>query len=356
MRPVAITVELTGSCLAMKISKLVIVLAVSLVVVTAAIVLITSFGLASINHEHEVRHFGTLGVFAVAFSPDGKYALSANDDRTIRLWNVDTGEEVRRFVGHDDKVNSVAFSPEGKSLLTASDDSTIRLWDVATGTEIRSFRGHELNVNSARFSPDGRYALSAGLDDTVRLWDLKTGAEIRRFEGYTHTGRFANSGHEASDAAFSPDGRLIAAAYDDGLVLWNAQTAEKVHQFFECAWAYYVEFSSDGHYLTTGDQGALRFWDVQSYREVRHIELNGYSGYKFSLSSDGHFLLSRTQERAAGVWDLQTGRQIAAFYGQKPDDFTSFAISPDARLALTGTKEWEVDPQNDGSMQLWRLP
>ena len=177
----------------MKISKLVIIFAVSLVVVTAAIVLISSFVLASINHEHEVRHFGTLGVFAVAFSPDGKYALSANEDQTIRLWNVDTGEEVRRFVGDTDKVNSLAFSPEGKSVLTASDDSTIRLWDVATGTEIRSFHGHLWNVNSARFSPDGRYVLSAGLDDTVRLWDLKTGGEIRRFEGYAHSGRFASN-------------------------------------------------------------------------------------------------------------------------------------------------------------------
>lgn len=340
----------------MKISKLVIILAVSLVVVTAAIVLIGSFVLASINHEHEVRHFGTLGVIAVAFSPDGKYALSANEDQTIRLWSVDTGEEVRRFVGHTDKVNSLAFSPDGKSVLTASDDSTIRLWEVATGTEIRSFRGHHWNVNSARFSPDGRYVLSAGLDDTVRLWDLKTGGEIRRFEGYAHSGRFASNTHAAQDAAFSPDGRLIASACDDALVLWNEQTAEKVHQFSECAGTDCVEFSSDGHYVMTGDRGALLFWDVQSYREVRHINLNGYSGGKFSLSSDGNFLLATSREGTAGVWDLRTGQQIVSLYGQKGGSFTSFAISPDARLALTGTKEWDVDPQNDGSMQLWRLP
>jgi WD40 repeat protein len=100
----------------------------------------------------------------------------------------------------------------------------------------------------------------------------------------------------------------------------------------------------------------LLFWDVQSYREVRHINLNGYSGGKFSLSSDGHFLLSTSQEGSAGVWDLRTGQQRVSLYGQKGVALPVLPSRRMARLALTGTKEWDVDPQNDGSMQLWRLP
>ncbi|HXG09523.1 MAG TPA: WD40 repeat domain-containing serine/threonine-protein kinase, partial [Gemmataceae bacterium] len=153
----------------------------------------------------EVRRFTghTDGVSSVAFSPDGRYALSGSWDQTLRLWKVATGKEVRRFTGHTDWVNSVAFSPDGRYALSASWDKTLRLWEVAMGQEVHHFEGHTGPVNSVAFSPDGRYALSGSADQTLRLWEAATGQEVRRFTG--HTGG-------VNSVAFSPDGRYALSA------------------------------------------------------------------------------------------------------------------------------------------------
>ena len=93
-------------------------------------------------------------------------------DPTLRLWDVATGKEIRSFAGHTGEVSSVAFSPDGRFALSGSWDHTVRLWDVATGKEIRTFAGHTGRVNSVAFSPDGRFALSGSDDHTVRLWNV----------------------------------------------------------------------------------------------------------------------------------------------------------------------------------------
>jgi len=106
----------------------------------------------------------------VAYSPDGKSLASGSSDNTVRLWDVATGNELRRLEGHADWVWSVAFSPDGKSLASGSSDNTVRLWDVAAGKELRRLEGHAASVLSVAFSPDGKSLASGSYDKTVRLW------------------------------------------------------------------------------------------------------------------------------------------------------------------------------------------
>src|SRR5207302_5093998 len=102
----------------------------------------------------ELRRFtGDSGtVNSVACSPDGRRALSGGNDRTVRLWEVETGKELRRFAGHDGY--AVAFSPDGRRALS-EEGSVIRLWDLDSGKEVRQFQGHTDGVVSAVFSSDG---------------------------------------------------------------------------------------------------------------------------------------------------------------------------------------------------------
>jgi hypothetical protein len=123
-------------------------------------------------------------VLSVSFSNDGSYLLSGSCDKTAKLWDANTGTNVRSFLGHKGSVTSVAFSPNGKRALTGSEDGSLRLWDVATGTEICAYWGHRDTVTSVAFSSDGNRLLSGSLDKTLLLWDISRAHAYRDFEDH----------------------------------------------------------------------------------------------------------------------------------------------------------------------------
>ena len=121
----------------------------------------------------------------MSFSPDGKRLASASNDKTLKLWDAATGQELLTLKGHTGSVNGVSFSPDGKRLASASDDRTLKLWDAATGQELLTLKGHTGSVNGVSFSPDGKRLASASWDKTLKLWDAATGQELLTLKGHT---------------------------------------------------------------------------------------------------------------------------------------------------------------------------
>ena len=146
-----------------------------------------------------------LVVLALAILPDAAWVPPAGQDRTIKLWESDTGQELRTLRGHMGQVRCVAFSPDGRSLASASlsPDRSVRIWDADTGKQLRVLRGHQGGLMSVAYSPDGGVLASACADHTVKLWDPNTGLE-----------RFTLHGHASlvDGVVFSPDGERIASA------------------------------------------------------------------------------------------------------------------------------------------------
>ncbi len=189
--------------------------------ITAALALAQFMGDPS---EQLTRNFEghTDVVTSVSWSPDGRHALSGSEDKTLRLWEVSSGECLRTFEGHTSRVTSVAWSPDGRHALSGSYDHTLRLWEVSSGECLRTFEGHTSQVTSVSWSPDGRRALSGSDDHTLRLWEVSSGECLRTFEGHTN---------QVTSVSWSPDGRrALSASSDRTLRLWELDWEFEINQ------------------------------------------------------------------------------------------------------------------------------
>ena len=198
-----------------------------------------------------VGHQGPVG--CVAFSPNARRIISGSSDN-IRLWDCESGQELRCFSGHAGIVYSVSMSSDGHHFVSASHDRTIRLWDVMKPRELRCFGGHEGGVLSVCFSPDGHRVLSSSEDRTLRLWDVDTCKELGRLEGHEYA---------VSCACFSPDGREVLSGSDDGtLRLWDPNRHREIRRFKgHTAPVNCVCFSPDGQWVASGSKDStVRLW------------------------------------------------------------------------------------------------
>jgi WD40 repeat protein len=157
---------------------------------------------------------------AVAVTPDGRRAVSGSIDRTLRLWDLETGQTLRMLEGHTDSVRAVAVTPDGRHALSGSEDRTLRLWDLGTGQTLRTLAGHNRAIRAVAVMPDGRRAVSSSLDRTLRLWDLEAGQTIRTFKGHTGSVRAV---------AVTQDGRrILSGSQDRTLRLWDLGTGQTI--------------------------------------------------------------------------------------------------------------------------------
>ncbi|MEZ2250165.1 protein kinase, partial [Microcoleus sp.] len=142
-------------------------------------------------------------VHSVAISPDGQTLVSSSWNKTIKIWNLATGNLIRTLSGNSSPVNSVAISPDGQTLVSSSWDKTIKIWNLATGNLIRTLSGHSNDVSSVAISPDGQTLVSSSWDKTIKIWNLATGNLIRTLSG---------NSSPVNSVAISPDGQTLVSS------------------------------------------------------------------------------------------------------------------------------------------------
>ena len=286
----------------------------------------------------------------LALDADGRQALTAGAGyNTVILWNVETGDLVRRFVGLDATITAVTFSPDGRYVLGGAWDGSLILWNRDTGDIVRRFEGHTAGVLDAAFSPDGSRIVSGSEDKSLILWDTGTGEVIWRTDGFTDS---------VNTVAFSPDGRAFLAGYglfryavgsysDTSLRLFDTASGQEIRRFEgHTAPVTAAAFSPDGRTILSGSTDAtVRLWDAASGRELRRYNGHAAAIWDVNYSPDERFIVSGSQDATVIVWELSTGEQLRVFEGNDAM-IQGVAFTPDGQHLLFVA--------GDGALRVWQ--
>jgi WD40 repeat protein/serine/threonine protein kinase len=318
----------------------------------------------------------TSAVRSVALSPDGRNIVTSSHDNSVRIWELATGKSLRTFRGHGGSVRSAVFAPDGKAVLSASHDHKVKQWSIADYEEIRVlhgrvFEGHADAVLSATFSADAGKIVTASRDRSAKVWDAHTGRELKTLD----------EGHSflASSALFFPDGkRLMTGAVDNTVCVWDVSTGAQLLRLERTGRAAAMALSPDARWIVTGsDAKSAKVWDADNGRLLRELKdrhtasvtavavsldggliatgdagghchlWNANGQHLKSLSEhtrkvsvivfhpDRRRLLTASHDKLVSVWDLTTGKEVAAAALRHPDAVLSLALSHDGKQVLT---------------------
>lgn len=282
-------------------------------------------------------HGHRAAVYAVAFQPNGPYLATASFDRTIKVWNVESGRVVRTFSGHKNKVLALAYSADGRRLASAGLDGMVRLWDATTGRAQACLTSCSRCVQGIAFTPDGGRLIACGEAGLAEVWRIGSSGDGKGVMERTICVEPERMPLFA--AAVSPDGRTLALAGLDGRIHLHDLTTGKPRRILEghTDAVYSLAFSPDGGSLASGsvDQ-TVRCWRTTT--GVQQACLDGHRGmvYQVGFSADGRRLVSAGGDGEVIVWDVDNG---SALHRQRfPSKALCAAFTPDGRRIATGSE------------------
>jgi WD40 repeat protein len=195
------------------------------------------------------------GVSCLALSKDGALAVSASEDKTLKVWEVETGCERRTLIGHTGRVYGVALGPDGTLAVSASRDRTLKIWGITGGIEVRTLQGHSNVVAAVAVTTDVKHAISASRDQTLKIWDLVSPGEPHTLKGHTN-------------------------------------------------WVNAVALTSDGQRVVSGSSDhTLKVWDKKSGRELRTLDGHAGGVYAVAVTPDGQGAVSASWDTTLSCGD-----------------------------------------------------
>ena len=274
-------------------------------------------------------------VTSVAVSPDGGYAVSADESGLMILWNLTTFEEVRRYdIVHTAEIVTVLFSPDGTHLLSGGRDSRVIVWDVFSGGALNVYVA-PAPISALAYNADGTQFASGSENGAINIWS--TGVTL--------------TGHEAkiSALAFSPltNTHLLASDENGTLRLWNFSQQRELHRFRDQGEPIQaLIYTPDGRTFFTGNnEGVITRWDVFSRSTLNTIGGHDEGINSLSISADGVLLFSGSDDGTARVWDVQQTDTIRTYEGHTSAREAIAVYNQDSQMIVSGAE--------DGRLLLW---
>lgn len=294
-----------------------------------------------------VGHTGFVN--AVALAHDGRTAISAGEDETVRIWDLRTGQCLRIFHGHRGSVTSVALTPDGQLAVSGGKDGKLRVWNTRTGECCRILQNRSA-IRSISLTPDGRLAASTS-ESGERIWDVATGKCLRRLRG--HFGL-------AMSISLSSDGRIaITSSFEHAnirggniLRVWDVLSGTYIHRLGSYSKrstgrSTGVRLTADGSVAISGSiDGTIRVWYLHNGGYIRDLKGHEQAVSAVDLTPDGRIGISGAEDRTIRAWDIKEGVELRVLHGHA-GSVSSVVIHPRGHLCVSGS--------TDGTLRTWDL-
>jgi len=295
---------------------------------------------------------------AVAFSPDNRWLASGGKDNVIKIWDLANGNVLRTLYGHASNINALAVSPDGKLLASGSgdinderdlgaftqggvvggtEDNTVRIWSVETGQQLQVLRGHELPVAAVAFSNDGRSLTSVG-GDAIKVWDVSAGTELR-----SQKTQYGKSGMEKMNSM--PSFSVFGGGDKE-----RKQELQRQKNFKMSASK--IAVSANGQLAAVGQPDkAVKLYDAQSGRELRELQFKAIAeseNSSLAFSADARVLAFSKTSEMVSVQEAATGRELYTVNTGISKTPQRVQFSPDGGFLVTAS-----DNNAGAAMKLW---
>ncbi|KAK5997907.1 Vegetative incompatibility HET-E-1-like protein [Cladobotryum mycophilum] len=347
---------------------------------------------APVTEERWASNFLTLGghtgwIQSMACSPSGLFIASGSDDKTVRIWDAETGAIQHTMKGHGDYVRSVAISSTGM-IASGSEDGTTTLWESNTGKVFTTFNnfggfvrglsfspdgnrlavvaaetltvinlsnnarvkgvGHEETISCVTFSADGRMIATGSWDATVKIWDASIENLDEDLTNLTVTKTFSEHADSINSVRFTPDSKTLATSSEDGVTkLWDTRTWESLVLKHQGAVIGSAFFPDGSQFVSSTDQNTINIWDTKTGQRKAQIKCSGSAAKSVAIPSSGQYIVSSGRDCLLRFWYAH--QRVS----QDDSDPNKEANSPTSAITISRNGAYIASGLKSGEICLW---
>lgn len=266
--------------------------------------------------------------------------LRESDNNLLKSSKIGKYFAVHTLTNYSGKISSVAISPDGEKLVSGCLDKTIKIWDLHSGELLRTLIGHSEDISSVAISPDGQFLASSSLHcpkSNVKVWSLNTGKLLHNSLGHKKSVHFVTMDSEA---------RILVSG-SNKIKIWNLHTGERLRTLWHSCAVNAAITGSDGNLLVSGSSdGKIKLWDIRNGDSLGTITGHKEAITSLAINPGEQFLISGSEDKTIKIWNLKTGKLQGTLKGHS-SQVNALSISPDGSILMSGS--------SDKTIKIWHL-